>query len=168
MHSRARTSLHVAAALVVALVLTACGSSSSSSGSGGITLKDAWVKSASSGMTAAFVTIVNDGDADVLVSATTKASDMTQLHEMVMKDGAMVMQEKKEGIAVPAKGEVVLEPGGNHIMLMKITGPIKAGDTVAFTLTFKSGKTLEMSAVAKDYDGAKESYQPSASMSSGM
>jgi len=81
----------------------------------------------------------------------------------------MVMQEKKNGIPVPARGTAVLEPGGNHIMLMELTGPIEAGAKVAITLTFASGRTLQIEAAARDYDGGKESYNPSPSGSmSGM
>lgn len=177
MHPNVRTSWRAAwrasALAVVAAVLAACGSSSgtsSSSSAGAITAKDPWVKTAPSGMTAAFVTLDNGSDtADVLVSASTPAAGMVQLHEMVMKDGAMVMQEKKDGIAVPAHGTAVLEPGGNHIMLMELSAPIKVGEKVAITLTFASGTTLQIEAAARDFDGGNESYNPSPSGSmSGM
>jgi hypothetical protein len=178
MHPNVRTSLRAAwratALVAVAAVLAACGSSSggssSSSAAAGVTAQDPWVKTASTGMTAAFVTLVNGTDKpDVLVSAATPAAGMVQLHEMVMQDGQMVMQEKKGGIEVPANGSAVLEPGGNHIMLMELAAPIKVGDDVTITLTFQSGATLQIVAPAKDYEGASESYNPSPSGSmSGM
>ena len=48
-------------------------------------------------MTAAFVTLENDSDSEVtLVSASTPASDMVELHEMVMNDDdEMVMQRRR-------------------------------------------------------------------------
>ncbi|MFN8157034.1 MAG: copper chaperone PCu(A)C [Candidatus Nanopelagicales bacterium] len=175
MHVRTPLRAGMRATVLVALaaVLAACGSStatSSSSATGTITAKDPWVKTAASGMTAAFVTLVNDsGSEDVLVSAASSAAGMVQLHEMVMQDGQMVMQEKKGGIPVPAKGEAVLEPGGNHIMLMELKAPIKVGEKVAITLTFSSGATVQIEAAARDYDGGNESYNPSPSGStSGM
>jgi copper(I)-binding protein len=165
--------LTAAVAVVTAALLAACGSTSSSTSSsstpaasGGITAADPWVKSAKTGMTAAFVTLSNaTGTEEVLVSATTPASPMVELHEMVMQDGAMVMQQKQGGIAVPANGSAVLEPGGNHIMLMGLSSEVKAGDQVPLTLTFASGLTLEIMAVGKDFAGADESYNPSPSMS---
>jgi len=176
MHPYVRPSLRAAwrasALVAVAAVLSACGSSTvtTTSAAPAITARDPWVKTAASGMTAAFVTLENSSSsADVLVSASTSAAGMVQLHEMVMQDGQMVMQEKKDGIAVPAQGTAVLEPGGNHIMLMELTGPIKVGEKVAITLTFKSGTTLQIEAAARDYDGGNESYNPSPSGSmSGM
>jgi copper(I)-binding protein len=168
----------------VAVMLAGCGSTNGSSSStttnspsvsstaasaGAMTATDAWVKTVDTGMTAAFMTITNSGDAtDTLVAATTPASGMVQLHEMVMSNGQMVMQQKKGGIPVPAHGNAVLEPGGNHIMFMDVSAPIKAGDDVVLTLTFKSGATMTVTAVAKDYNGANESYQPSPAASMSM
>jgi len=165
--------LTAAVALMAATLLAACGSTSSSTTSASsapaassVTASDPWVKSAKDGMTAAFVTLSNPTDSEqVLVSATTPVSPMVQLHEMVMQDGQMVMQERKSGIVVPAKGSAVLEPGGNHIMLMGLTSAVKAGDQVPLTLTCASGLTLEITAVAKDFTGAEESYNPSPAMS---
>jgi periplasmic copper chaperone A len=143
--------------------------SSTAASSGALAATDAWVKTVDTGMTAAFMTIANSGDtADTLASVSTPASGMVQLHEMVMSNGQMVMKEKKGGITVPARGAVVLEPGGNHIMFMDVTAPIKAGDDVVLTLTFTSGATMEVTAVAKDYTGASESYQPSPGTSMSM
>jgi periplasmic copper chaperone A len=133
---------------------------------GALAATDAWVKTVDSGMTAAFMTIANSGDsADTLVSVTTPASTKAELHEMVMSNGQMVMQPREGGIPVPAHGAAVLEPGGNHIMLLGVTAPIKIGDDVVLTVTFSSGATMTVTAVAKDYNGASESYQPSPAMS---
>lgn len=169
--SRARTHLlRAATAVAVAATLAACGSSGTSStgssapstSASAVSASDAWVKTAPSGMTAAFVTLTNRSATDeVVVAATSPVSRMVQLHETVAQGGRMVMQENKDGIPVPANGTAILEPGGDHLMLMDVTAPIKAGEVVPFTLTFASGATLTFSATAKDFAGAQESYQPS-------
>jgi len=48
-------------------------------------------------------------------------------------------------IALPAKGEAVLQPGGYHVMLIDMKTPLKEGDKVAITLGFSDGgsKTVE-------------------------
>lgn len=171
-----RTLLRAAAAAVAALALAACGTSSgsgsttSSAPATPVTASDPWVKTAESGMTAAFMKLTNTTGKDiVLVKAATPAAGMVELHEMAMKDGQMVMQPKEGGIPIKAGGSAMLEPGGDHIMLMDIPKPIAAGETVALTLTFDDGTTLAVDAVAKDFDGGNESYQPSPSASmSGM
>lgn len=51
---------------------------------------------------------------------------------------AMVMQEVKGGLAIPAGGTVELAPGGYHVMLMELAEPLKEGTTFDLTLTFEN------------------------------
>lgn len=142
---------------------TSTGTSAESSALAGdsVTVKDAWVKAADSGMSAAFGELTNTGTQDVtIVSASTTASSMIELHETVENEsGTMIMRAKDGGFVIPAGGELSLAPGGNHIMLMDLTAPMKAGDEVVFTLTFSDDSTLELTAPAKDYAGANETYE---------
>ena len=180
-----------AAVLLVAVSLAACGSTSSGAGAtvsappagtttapasasttapAGLTLKDAWIKSATAGgMTAVFGTLTNTGTSDVVVaSGATDVAMKVELHEVVMADGAMKMQPKAGGFTVPAGGTLVLEPGHDHIMVMGLSKDVKAGDTVSVTLTLGDGSTVVVEAVGKDFTGANETYAPSASSTSGM
>ena len=161
-----------ALALIAALALTGCATTPSTNAAAqadGVTITDAWVKSAESGMSAAFGELSNTGSADVtVVSATTKASSMIELHETVENDsGEMVMREKDGGFVIPAAGSFMLEPGGNHIMLMGLTAPLVAGDDVTVTLTFADDSTLEFTAPVKDYSGANETYEGDEDMDMG-
>ncbi len=161
-----------ALALVAALALTGCAttpSTDTATEADGVTITDAWVKSAETGMSAAFGDLANTGTEDVtVVSATTEASSMIELHETVENDsGEMVMREKDGGFIIPAGGSFMLEPGGNHIMLMDLTAPLVAGDDVTFTLTFADDSTLEFTAPVKDYSGANETYEGDEEMDMG-
>ncbi|MCN0177139.1 copper chaperone PCu(A)C [Salinispora arenicola] len=127
-------------------------------------IRDPWVKAADKGMTAAFATLVNDSEADVTLTSVTSEVSPMELHEMAMKDGEMVMQAKQGGIVVKAKSSHVLEPGGDHLMLLDLQQPVKAGDELAFTLAFADGRTQSFTAVAKPFTGAQESYDPGHSM----
>jgi len=126
-----------------------------------LTTTDAWVKAIDSGMTAAFGMVENPTDREItIVSATTSASDMTELHETLENEsGDMMMQEIDGGFTIPAGGMLMLEPGGNHIMIMGVADPILAGDDVTVTLTLDDGSTVEFTAPAKDYSGANENYE---------
>ena len=157
-------------ALVAALALAGCAGSpattpattpsAATTEASALTITDPWVKAADSGMSAAFGTLENAGTSDVTVlSAQSAASSMVQLHETVSNAaGEMTMQQKQGGFVIPAGGALELAPGGNHIMLMDLTNPIKAGDEAAFTLTLSDGSTIDFTAVAKDYTGANETY----------
>jgi copper(I)-binding protein len=134
-----------------------------------LSVADPWVKTAASGMTAAFGTLVNNTDAEVtVVSATTAAAPVTELHEVVDDGGSGKMQPKEGGIVIPPRGRHVLEPGGDHIMLMQVERPIEPGAQVHFTLTLKDGSTVEFTAVGKDFAGANETYDPSGHGSGGQ
>ena len=126
-----------------------------------VVITDAWVKSADEGMSAAFGILGNSGATDaVVVSATTEASPMIELHETVENDsGEMVMQEKDGGFVIPADSTFALEPGGNHIMLMGLAAPLAAGEDVSFTLTFADGSEYTFTAPVKDYSGANKTYE---------
>lgn len=159
-----------ALALASVLALAGCGSSAEADAAATpaadvpaaeqVAVEDPWVKSADDGMSAAFGQVENTGDADVtVVSVTSPASTVLELHETVEDgSGAMVMRRKDGGFTIPAGGVLGLEPGADHIMLMDLVEPVVAGDEVTFTLTFSDDSTLDFTAPAKDYSGANETY----------
>lgn len=176
-----------AAAVATAAVLSACSGSSGTDtassdvkvvgGETGATaadtleVKDPWVKTADAkaGMTAVFGTFSNTGDAEVTVeSAKTSASDTTELHEMAMVDGEMVMREKEGGFSVPAGGTHELAPGGDHLMVLNLTEPIEAGDEVTVRMTLADGSTEEFTALAKATTAGEEKYEADMDMDSDM
>ena len=74
----------------------------------------------------AIVTIKNDGEEpDRLVSVSADFAGETQIHQMSMAGGVMKMRPVPEGIAIPPKSSVVLEPSGYHLMFMDFTAPLK-------------------------------------------
>ncbi len=152
-----------------ATAATTAGVSASSSDAGGeVTIADSWVKATvgttDPSMTAAFGVLTNHTDQDLtIVSATNDVTDRTELHEMAMVDGAMVMRPIAGGIPIPANGTTTLEPGGLHVMIMDATTPIAPGDDVHVTLTLSDGSTVLFHATAKEFAGANESYNGGAS-----
>lgn len=163
--TKARLGILLAAA---ALALTACSSSpvegepeTTVTAGDSVSISDGWVKAADAGMSAAFGEIANDSDQDLtIVSASTEASTMVELHETVENDsGEMAMRPIDGGFVIPAGGTLSLAPGANHIMLMDLVDPVQAGDEVTFTLTFSDDSTFEFTVPAKDYSGANENYE---------
>ena len=159
-----------AAGVVAVLALAGCsqstsGTTSSASPSGGcpLTISDAWVKAADSGMTAAFGTLKNTTDQTVtLDSATSPAAEKLELHEVVTgTDGAATMQPKVGGFVIEPGATTTLAPGGEHVMFMGLTAPLKAGDDVTVTLHTTTGAECTMSAQARTFTGGNETYAPS-------
>lgn len=164
--SRSRASLATGlVAVALALLLTGCGDDAATPAAGSqadsVTVSDAWVKATDEEMTAAFGRLANGTDTDVtLVGATTDVATMVEVHEVAMIDGAMVMQPKEGGVTVRAGATAVLEPGGDHLMLMSVTGPIRPGDQITITLEFSDGSTQNVTATAKHFTGGNEDYSP--------
>lgn len=134
-----------------------------------VSLDDAWVKAGQDGMTAVFGSLKNNTDKDVtVVEAKYDNADMVQLHETVEdSSGGTSMQEKKGGFTIPAEHSLNLEPGGDHIMIMGLSKPIKPGEEISLDLVTADRQSITVTAVAKDYSGAKESYGPDEAASDG-
>lgn len=139
---------------------TAADSAKADSEKAGVTMSDAWVKTTTEAKSAAFGVLRNTTKSEVVVTgATTPLTSKAELHETVAAaDGSMKMQPKQGGFTIPAGGELKLQPGGDHIMLMDLTAPITAGEDVSLTLTLKDGSTVKVKATAKDFTGANEKY----------
>ena len=124
-------------------------------------ISDDWVKAADEGMTGAFASMENDTDKTLnITKVSSSVSTETQLHETVTKsDHSSMMQEVTDGFTLKSGETMLLEPGGNHIMLMNLEKPLLPGDEVTFTLHFDDESTQDFTAVVKEFEGANESYE---------
>ncbi len=105
---------------------------------------------------AAYVVFRNhQGEADRLVSATADVTETVELHQTRMDGGAMTMAQL-DGIDLPAGGELLMEPGGIHVMLVDLTRELQEGDTVAMTFTFERAGTMEVSVPVVPSSGEPE------------
>lgn len=92
-----------------------------------------------------YLDITNNGAADDrLVSVATPAAGVAQIHQMKMDGDVMKMNELPDGLVIPAGETVKLEPGGYHLMLMQLTGPLVEGQSIAVTLTFEKAGPVEL------------------------
>ncbi|WIY52987.1 copper chaperone PCu(A)C [Devosia sp. YIM 151766] len=108
-----------------------------------------------------FLTLVNQGgEDDVLVSASADIARETQIHEMAMEGDVMKMRQLADGLIVPGGETVELKPGGFHIMLMGLNGPLVEGEQVPVTLTFaKAGTvTIELSVAGTAAQGLEHDH----------
>lgn len=92
-----------------------------------------------------FLTIENEGpQADRLISASSPAADVVQIHEMAMEGEVMKMRQLADGLELPAGETVVLAPGGYHLMFMGLKQAFVEGETVPVTLVFEKSGTVEI------------------------
>ncbi len=102
-----------------------------------VKVDDAWVRGtvATQKASGAFMKLTASAPAR-LVGVQASVAGVTEIHEMAMDKDIMVMREVS-GIDLVAGRTVELKPGGFHVMLMDLKQPLKAGETVALTLTFE-------------------------------
>jgi len=139
--------LIIPAALVT---LTACGQPASPGKTGAaapVAVTGALCRPTPNGrqVTGCYLTVTAPAD-DTLVSISSPIAALAQIHESKMESNMMMMRELETGLPLPAGQAVALAPGGNHIMLMGVTEPLKAGDTVPLTLAFAHAAPVEVTA----------------------
>ena len=137
--------------VLAALALAACNPGQSADGSERaapqVQVSDALCRPTPVGRqaTGCYLTLTAPED-DRLVSVASPVAGRIEIHESRMESNMMMMRELKEGMPLPAGQTVELKPGGNHIMLLSVTEPLKAGDSVPLTLTFASAAPVEIRA----------------------
>jgi copper(I)-binding protein len=145
--------LFTAIILVLALSIGSGGGSGAgapevtgSAGSGQLEVSDAWVRVPMAGrdITAGYLRITNGTDLDDrLIAATSADAQVVELHTHIHEDGVMRMR-RVEGFDLPARGEIVLAPRGDHLMLIGLTQEIAVGGVVIVTLEFEKAGEIRV------------------------
>lgn len=121
--------------------------------SDGVSVIDAWVRAAPAGrpMSAAYLTLCNGGETqDAMVAARFAGAADVELHTTTVgEDGVAAMAPIAE-LPIPAGGQASLAPGGAHIMLIGLSAPLEAGQTVDLTLEFKNAPAQTVSFTVRD------------------
>ena len=117
---------------------------------GDIVIKDQWLRPGAEQMaTALYFTIENEGsEADTLYAVETDIAKMVQIHETYSDGDVMGMREIGK-IIIEQGSSVKLEPGGMHIMVMRLKKDINNGDETEFKLHFRKAGIIKITAKAK-------------------
>jgi hypothetical protein len=114
---------------------------------GAISVENAWTRATPKGakVAAGYLTIKNNGDQpDRLVAARADFAGKTEIHLMNSVDGVMRMRPVTDGVPVPSKDTVALEPNAYHLMFMDLAGPLQEGGSVRGELTFERAGSVEV------------------------
>ncbi|MNC17203.1 hypothetical protein D3C75_650760 [compost metagenome] len=102
---------------------------------------------------AAYFTLHNQGaEADRLIAASSPRAQKSELHTHLQQDGMMKMVQIP-GVDIPAQGEVVFQPGGNHVMLFGLSQPLTAGEQFPLTLEFEKAGKVDVQVKVEPADG---------------
>ena len=114
---------------------------------GEITVLDLMAPVAPAGMTngSIYFTLQNGTDQPLhLQAATAAVAQALSFHETVNDNGVMRMNGQPDGFTIPAGENLVLAPGGKHLMLENLRAPLVAGEQFTLTLTFAEGDPLTL------------------------
>ena len=130
---------------------------------GDLVITQAWSRATPGGAKIAggFLTIENKGTApDRLTAVSGDIAGKVEIHEMAMNNGVMTMRPLDKGLTIEPGKTVKLAPGGYHLMMFDLKGPLKQGEKVPVTLEFeKAGKvnlSLDVQGVGAQAPGGME------------
>ncbi len=126
----------------------------------GIKISDSWARAtfALAKTGAAYMTISNHSNKDITllsVDALNDIASMTEIHHTVMNGDMMKMQELEDGVEIKAGQTLELKPGGIHIMLMGLSGPLNAGEDLQLKLSFSDNTSATQTFNILDMSGAQ-------------
>lgn len=124
-----------------------------------ITVSDAWVREVppSSTVTAAYMKITSNGaQDDRLVGVTSQLSDTAEMHISTVDENGVARMSQVEGIDIPKGGTVELKPGGYHIMLIGLKGPLAGQESAELILNFKNAGEVKVDAQIKGAQAKNE------------
>jgi copper(I)-binding protein len=124
---------------------TAAASAGSTSQSPSIVVSGAYVREpATPNNAAAYFTFFNTtGTDDTLTAVTSGAGGQAAVHA---DDAQGSMTEMATGLRIPAHGSVTLSPGKGHVMIERLYGTLRPGQTVNFQLTFARAGQIRVTA----------------------
>ncbi len=136
--------MRMTAALVLVLpVLTA--SATLAADTANITVDQVWARPSNTATGATYFTITDNGVPDRLVGVSTPVAATAEVHETTNDNGVMKMRPVA-GLALEPGKPVTFKPGGYHVMLTGLKGPLKMGDSFPLTLTFEHAQPMTVTA----------------------
>lgn len=125
----------------------------------GVIVSNAWVRAANEGQptSAAYFDLCNatDGD-DRLTAVQTTAAAIAELHETSRSDDGLVSMAPISDAPLPRRQTARLAPGGAHVMLMQLAGPLEPGEEVLITLEFAEAPPVTIAAEVRAMTAAHD------------
>ena len=123
----------------LALFLSACTADE------GITVQNAWMRPTVQGENGAVYFILHNHStgADELIGVSSDVAESVEIHESSMVDGTDVMQMNQvTSVFLDGGSEVAFEPGGLHVMLVRVRKELTVGENIEVALHFKSHEDI--------------------------
>lgn len=110
---------------------------------GELTIGHPWSRPVKAANGAAYMSISNAGsEPDRLIAASTDVAERTELHTHLIDADGVARMRPVQAVDVPANGEVMLQPGGLHVMLIGLREQLQPDSEFPLTLTFERAGTV--------------------------
>jgi copper(I)-binding protein len=120
---------------------------------GALTVRDASVTPTRGGSktTSGYLSVVSTSKkSDRLMAVSCTCAANVELHRMWMDGTIMRMRRVDGGLEVPTGRVLIFANGGNHLMLLGLKTPLKAGAVVRLTLTFQHAGKVTLDAPVRE------------------
>jgi len=86
----------------------------------------------------------------IAVKVPENIASSVQIHQITFNQDMARMREARDGLIIPAKGELALLPKGAHIMLLGLKKQLQKGDKFIATLQFEHSGELPVEVWVED------------------
>ena len=126
-----------------------------------MTVEHPWARSASTGNSAAYFVLENEGAADRLIGVSSDVAGSARMHATTIDAQGIARMMPVQAVDVPAGAAATFAPGGLHVMLIGLTKPLVEGQAFPLSLTFeKAGAvTVEVAIEKTPSHGGGEGMQ---------
>lgn len=118
-----------------------------------VVLRQAWARPTPPGAPAGAIygELYHPGPGEaLLVGADTPIAEVVELHESAENGGMMTMRPLTEGLRLSEGQTRTLAPGGLHIMLIGLRGPLTLGETLPLRLRMADGSMAHVTVPIAD------------------
>lgn len=118
----------------------------------GISITEAWARPGRENGVSAIYFIAANGSAetDTLLSISSPAAGLVELHETYELEGDMMGMRKAETPQFPGRSTTVLRPGGLHVMLMELNRSLQEGEEIELSMVFSLAGEITISAPVRE------------------
>jgi copper(I)-binding protein len=114
-----------------------------------------WARSSSShpDIAGGYMTVVNDGETDRLVSASCPTAGVVEIQAIRVKGPVLEMRKMDDGLVIPPANQQILKPRGYHLLMSGLASPLAVGGKLPITLVFEKAGSVTVD-FAVDAPGA--------------
>lgn len=103
-----------------------------------------WARTSSShpDIAGAYMTVVNDGETDRLLSASCPAASVVEIQAIRVKGPVLEMRKMDDGLVIPPANQQILKPRGYHLLMSGLASPLAVGGKLPITLVFEKAGSV--------------------------